>query len=116
MATGVAPISMAIPAPMAAAVAGDVEMPNFDPAVHLAFQPPAQRHTFSEVGLPKPPCLPDLCYTDPFRLFSDEGVRMLRREMLSKRILDNYLKSWDRAPAYIAGHEKVSCLRFSCIA
>ncbi|OAG41600.1 hypothetical protein AYO21_04064 [Fonsecaea monophora] len=85
----------------------DLDLPDFDPAIHLAFQPPAQRHTFGEVGLPKPPHnVPDLCYTDPFPLFSAEGVRILRREMLSKPILDKYLKSWERAPAYVAGHEK----------
>ncbi|KAF4993501.1 hypothetical protein FGRMN_6430 [Fusarium graminum] len=86
----------------------DDYIPDFDPAIHLAFQPPAHRHTFQELGLSEPQNAPDLCYTDPFPLFSEEGVRMLRREMLSKPMLDKYLRSWDRAPAYIAGHEKTA--------
>jgi hypothetical protein len=86
----------------------DLDLPDFDPAIHLAFQPPARRHTFEDLGLPQPENAPDLCVTEPFQLFSEEGVRMLRREMLSKPILDKYLRSWERAPAYIAGHEKVS--------
>jgi hypothetical protein len=103
IATPLAPIPTADPA----ALLDEVELPEFDPAIHLAFRLPAQRHTFGEIGLPKPHNAPDLCYTDPFPLFSEEGVRMLRREMLSKQMLDKHLHSWDRAPAYIAGHEKV---------
>jgi hypothetical protein len=92
------------------AVFGDPHVPDFDPEVHLAFRPPTQIHTFQELGLPQPQNAPNLCYTDPFPLFSEEGVRILRREMLSKPVLDKYLRSWDRAPAYIAGHEKVGSL------
>ncbi|KAF4343967.1 hypothetical protein FBEOM_2074 [Fusarium beomiforme] len=87
---------------------GDLDLPDFDPAIHLAFQPPTHRHTFQDLGLPQPENSPDVCVTEPFQLFSEEGVRMLRREMLSKPILDKYLRSWDRAPAYIAGHEKTA--------
>ncbi|RSL95246.1 hypothetical protein CDV31_013977 [Fusarium ambrosium] len=90
------------------AVFDDPHVPDFDPEVHLAFQPPTQVHTFEELGLPQPQNAPNLCYTDPFPLFSEEGVRILRREMLSKPVLDKYLRSWDRAPAYIAGHEKTA--------
>ncbi|KIW95499.1 uncharacterized protein Z519_04084 [Cladophialophora bantiana CBS 173.52] len=108
MAADVATPLAAIPTAEGATTLDTTELPDFDPAIHLAFQPPAQRHTFSEVGLPKPHNAPDLCYTDPFPLFSEEGVRILRREMLDKRMLDKYLRSWDRAPAYIAGHEKTA--------
>ncbi|KIW64668.1 hypothetical protein PV04_09586 [Phialophora macrospora] len=97
-----------MPASEPATFLDNLELPDFDPAIHLAFQPPAQRHTFSDVGLQKPQNVPDLCYTDPFPLFSEEGVRILRREMLSRQMLDKYLKSWDRAPAYVAGHEKTA--------
>lgn len=88
----------------------DPNVPDFDPEIHLAFQPPTKRYTFQDLGLPQPQNAPDICYTDPFPLFSEEGVRILRREMLSKRMLDKYLRSWDRAPAYMAGHEKVGIL------
>lgn len=90
-----------------------LEIPDFDPNIHLAYQAPVQRHTFQELGLPLPQNSPDLCYTEPFQLFSEEGVRILRREMLGREMLDKYLRSWDRAPAYMAGHEKVSNLLLS---
>ncbi|KAJ4250245.1 hypothetical protein NW762_012060 [Fusarium torreyae] len=94
--------------PMAGVNLDSPDVPDFDPAIHLAFQPPTQRHTFQDLGLPTPHNTPDLCYTEPFPLFSEEGVRILRREMLSKGMLDKYLRSWDRAPAYMAGHEKTA--------
>ncbi|KAG5655219.1 hypothetical protein KAF25_001972 [Fusarium avenaceum] len=85
-----------------------LKIPDFDPNIHLAYQPPVQRHTFQDLGLSQPQNSPDLCYTEPFQLFSEEGVRILRREMLGKEMLDKYLRSWDRAPAYMAGHEKTA--------
>lgn len=80
------------------------EMPKFDPAIHLAFTPPTSRHSFTELGLSKPANAPDICYTEPFQLFSEEGVRMLRREVFRKEFLDKYMRSWERAPCYIGGH------------
>ncbi|KAL1301526.1 hypothetical protein AAFC00_005768 [Neodothiora populina] len=79
-------------------------MPKFDPSIHLAFTPPTARHSFTELGLPKPTNAPDICFTEPFQLFSQEGVRMLRREVFRKEFLDKYLRSWERAPCYISGH------------
>lgn len=83
-------------------------MPPFDPAIHLAFEPPAARHSFTELSLPVPRNAPDMCFTEPFQLFSDEGVRMIRRDLFRKELLDKHLRSWERAPAYISGHEMVS--------
>lgn len=91
-------------------VDGDLfPMPQFDPAIHLAFEPPTKRHSFSEYGLSKPDSCPDVSFTEPFPLFSEEGVRMLRRELLQKKVLDKHLRSWDRAPCYIGAIEPVVC-------
>lgn len=80
------------------------EMPQFDPEIHLNYQPPKARYSFTELGLPKPQNAPDVCYTEPFQLFSEEGVRMIRRELFQKEFLDKYMRSWQRAPCYIGGH------------
>lgn len=85
----------------------DLHMPPFDPAIHLAFEPPTARHSFTDLGLPKPKTAPDMCFTEPFQLFSEEGIRMIRRDLLRKEVLDKHLRSWDRAPAYIGSHEEV---------
>ncbi|RDW77622.1 hypothetical protein BP6252_05675 [Coleophoma cylindrospora] len=86
----------------------DFQMPPFDPAIHLAFEPPTARHSFTELGLPKPETTPDMCFTEPFQLFSEEGIRMIRRDLLRKEVLDKHLRSWDRAPAYIGSHEETA--------
>lgn len=88
-----------------------IVMPAFDPSVHLAFTAPSQRYSFTQLGLEKPLNAPDVCYTEPFQLFSEEGVRMIRRELLSKKVLDNHLSSWPRAPCIIGYHEQVRKLR-----
>lgn len=81
----------------------ELPVPPFDPAIHLNFQPPAKRYTFTELGLPVPKGVPDLCYTEPFQLFSEEGIRMLRREIFRRSFLDKYMRSWERAPCIITG-------------
>ncbi|CAK7216179.1 hypothetical protein SCUCBS95973_002722 [Sporothrix curviconia] len=83
-------------------------MQPFDPKVHLAFEPPSARHSFTELGLRRPATAPDMCYTDPFPLFSAEGVRMIRQELLSEKVLDKHLTSWPRAPCIISYHEETA--------
>jgi hypothetical protein len=83
------------------------DMPPFDPVIHLAFEPPSARHSFTELGLPRPTNTPDMCFTEPFQLFSEEGVRMIRRDLLRKEVLDKHLSAWDRAPCYVGGQEEV---------
>ncbi|KAM0544999.1 hypothetical protein ACHAPJ_011580 [Fusarium lateritium] len=79
-------------------------IPQFDPQIHLNFKPPTTRYSFTELGLEKPLNAPDMCYTEPFQLFSEEGVRVMRREIFRKEFLDKYMRSWARAPCYIGGH------------
>jgi len=86
----------------------DLKMPPFDPAVHLAFEAPSARHSFTELGLKRPKNTPDMCFTEPFQLFSEEGVRMIRRDLLRKDVLEKHLSSWDRAPCIISGHEETA--------
>ncbi|KAL4908870.1 hypothetical protein BDW74DRAFT_174098 [Aspergillus multicolor] len=94
------------PTSLTAAADQELSVPPFDPAIHLNFQPPSKRYTFSELGLPVPKGVPDLCYTEPFQLFSDEGIRMIRREVFRRSFLDKYMKSWERAPCIITGFTK----------
>lgn len=83
--------------------AGD-QLPQFDPKIHLNFIPPKARYSFTDLGLEKPHNAPDLCYTEPFQIFSEECVRVMRRELFRKEFLDKYMRTWARAPCYIGGH------------
>ncbi|CAM1501464.1 Fc.00g034480.m01.CDS01 [Cosmosporella sp. VM-42] len=85
-------------------VESELPITPFDPAIHLNYQPPSTRHAFTELGLPVPKGCPDICYTEPFQLFSREGVRMIRREVFRRSFLDKYMRSWERAPCLISGH------------
>lgn len=88
----------------AATLAVEQQIPEFDPKIHLNFIPPKARYSFTGLGLEKPHNAPDMCYTEPFQLFSEEGVRVMRRELFRKEFLDKYMRVWNRAPCYIAGH------------
>ena len=80
-----------------------IHIPEFDPKIHLNFIPPTVRYSFTKLGLNKPHNAPDTCYTEPFQLFSEEGVRVMRRELFRKELLDKYMRSWSRAPCYVGG-------------
>jgi hypothetical protein len=90
-----------------AEVQDDHYMPPFDPTIHLAFSPPSVRHSFTSLNLPRPATTPDMCFTEPFQLFSEEGIRMIRRDLLRKKVLDKHMSAWERAPCFIGGHEEV---------
>lgn len=62
---------------------------DFEPAKHLAFEPPKSSKSFADLGLPDSPLAP-LAVTSPFPLFTREGVRELRRDVLSKDALEKY--------------------------
>ncbi|KAF7195061.1 hypothetical protein HII31_03529 [Pseudocercospora fuligena] len=81
----------------------------FDPVLHLAFTPPKARYSFTELGLAKPHNAPDTCYTEPFQLFSEECIRLMRRELFQKEFLDKWMRTWDRAPCYIGGFSADDC-------
>jgi hypothetical protein len=100
-------------------VTNDRKIPQFDPEIHLNFEPPTTRYSFTGLRLEKPHNAPDVCYTEPFQLFSEEGVRVMRREIFRQEFLDKYMRSWARAPCYIGGHSanaEVSLVRhLSCV-
>lgn len=62
---------------------------TFDPAVHLAYTPPASKLTMSDIGLPSQGISP-IAVTEPFSLMSVEGVRQLRKDILSTDVLEKY--------------------------
>jgi len=62
----------------------------FDPDVHLAYTPPESRLTFEDLKHPAGQGISPVAVTQPFRLFSDEAIREIRREILSKKVVDEY--------------------------
>ncbi|KAJ0344873.1 hypothetical protein COL154_009826 [Colletotrichum chrysophilum] len=96
-----ATVTLSCPDPLAKAmpmtqeqIEAELYIPPFDPAIHLDYKPPTRRHTFTDLGLPVPKGCPDMCYTEPFHLFSEEGIRMIRREAFRREFLDKYMKTY----------------------
>ncbi|GAA6023443.1 hypothetical protein JCM10207_004414 [Rhodosporidiobolus poonsookiae] len=65
---------------------------KFDPAVHLNYQPPKSRTTMKDLAFEGRGISP-VAFTEPFPLFSLEGVTELRRELLSNEVLSKYTVS-----------------------
>lgn len=84
---------------------GNHEQLKFDPARHLRYVPPEKQYTFTDLGLEAtdPPPPNDMCITEPFDLFTEEAVRLMRRELFQPAVFDNYMHSWARAPCVIRG-------------
>ncbi|KAI5480310.1 hypothetical protein MNV49_001269 [Pseudohyphozyma bogoriensis] len=67
---------------------------KFDPSVHLSLTGELPKQTtFEELGLEGASPLSNIAITEPFHLFSKEGVRELRRELFSDQVQDHFLVS-----------------------
>lgn len=63
-------------------------MVAFDPDVHLAVGSPSYQMSMAELGLE--PGISETAVTAPFSLFTEEAVHLMRREILSQQVLDNF--------------------------
>ncbi|KAF4634467.1 hypothetical protein G7Y89_g3641 [Cudoniella acicularis] len=97
-----------IPATLQSKQYEPVEMPPLDPAIDLDFKLPSAQHSFTELGLSKPSTAPDICFSEPFQLFSEEGVRMIRRYLFRPEVLEKHFRAWERAPGIISGAEQTA--------
>jgi hypothetical protein len=77
--------------------------PTFDPARHLALEPPRNRWRLSDLGYTAADiseCASDVAVAGPFRLLSEEGVALARSVALSLRDL---CRTGDRTAKYLTG-------------
>jgi len=63
---------------------------SFDPAKHLCFQPPTGVYTLKDLQISEESGISPIAITQPFPLFSPDGVRQLRKDLFRKEILDYY--------------------------
>lgn len=82
---------------------------EFDPAVHLDFDPTTvHRVSMSEIGLNPSVALLDFAFTYPFKLLSKEGVRQIRAELTRKEVQQHCRFETRRNPYAIRGVWKYS--------
>lgn len=76
---------------------------KFDPAKHLDVGAPPWKKTMRDFGYDGFDGTSDFAAAAPFRLFTDEAVRLIRNDILSEPVQENHVISCDRNPYMLRG-------------
>ncbi|TAQ90472.1 hypothetical protein B7494_g1200 [Chlorociboria aeruginascens] len=76
----------------------------FVPSAHLAYEEPKYIHTMEDLGYTASQGVSPVAVSEPFPLFSEDAVNIMRREILDKEVLENYSYASDIAPKQIRGY------------
>ncbi|KAI9818226.1 MAG: hypothetical protein M1827_000851 [Pycnora praestabilis] len=79
------------------------QMVQFDPARHLAFAPPAKIHMMRDIGYPEDIGVSPVAVSEPFSLFSQEAIKLMRAEVLSDAVKEHCTYSSDIAACQLRG-------------
>lgn len=81
------------------------EVPSFDPEKHLVFKDTKPTtHSMTDIGLPLSNGVSPVAVSEPFPLFSEEAINIMRKEFLSDEVLEKYSWTSDIAPKQIRGY------------
>jgi hypothetical protein len=76
----------------------------FVPSKHLSYEEPTQVHTMEDIGFPSSNGVSPVAVSEPFRLFSEDAVDIMRSEILDPEVLEKYSYTSDIAPRQIRGY------------
>jgi hypothetical protein len=76
----------------------------FNPSKHLTFEEPSYVHTMEDIGYPSSNGVSPIAVSEPFRLFSEEAVNIMRDEILDPEVQEKYSYQSDIAPRQIRGY------------
>ena len=76
----------------------------FDPSKHLAFEEPSHIHTMEDIGYPAINGVSPIAVSEPFRLFSEDAVNIMRSEILDPEVQEKYSYTSDIAPKQLRGY------------
>ena len=76
--------------------------PCLEPAKHLNFQPPQKVWTMEEIGFADKGVSP-IAVSEPFPLFTEEAIKAMRAEVLSKPVWENCKYSSNLAKCQLRG-------------
>jgi len=76
----------------------------FNPNKHLTYEEPKYIHTMEDIGYSATSGVSPVAVSEPFRLFSEEAVNIMREEILNKEVQENYSYTSDIAPKQIRGY------------
>lgn len=76
----------------------------FHPAKHIQYEEPAHIHTMEEIGFPASRGVSPVAVSDPFRLFSEEAINIMRNEIFDPEVQEKYSYTSDIAPRQLRGY------------
>ncbi|KAF4637115.1 hypothetical protein G7Y89_g957 [Cudoniella acicularis] len=76
----------------------------FDPNKHLAYEEPKYIHTMQDIGFPATKGVSPVAVSEPFHLFSEDAVNIMRAEILDPEVQEKYSYTSDIAPKQLRGY------------
>jgi hypothetical protein len=76
----------------------------FDPSKHLAYVEPAYIHTMEDIGFPASRGVSPVAVSEPFSLFTEEAIDIMRSEILSPEVQEKYTYTSDIAAKQLRGY------------
>jgi hypothetical protein len=76
----------------------------FIPSKHLSYEEPKYVHTMEDIGYSATSGVSPIAVSEPFRLFSEEAVDVMRKEISSKEVMEGYSYTSDIAPKQLRGY------------
>ncbi|KAI9718332.1 MAG: hypothetical protein M1828_006734 [Chrysothrix sp. TS-e1954] len=77
---------------------------DFDPEKHLAFKTPSEIITMPDIGYPEDTGVSPVAVSQPFQLFSDEAVEVMRESIFKPEVMENCKFSSNIAPCQLRGY------------
>ncbi|KAI8222277.1 hypothetical protein K4K54_007021 [Colletotrichum sp. SAR 10_86] len=77
---------------------------TFNPDQHLAFVKDPKKLTLKDVSLPEDIGISPVACSEPFPLFTEEAIQMMRQEIFTTEVWENCLHSTSFAPCQLRGH------------
>ena len=81
-----------------------LENVEFDPAQHLAFEPPERILMMTDIGYTEDTGISPVAVSEPFQLFTPEAVQNFRDECLSDDVFANCLVKSNIAACQLRGY------------
>lgn len=76
----------------------------FDPSKHLAFEEPKHIYTMEDIGYESTSGVSPVAVSEPFRLFTEDAVDIMRSEILDPEVVSKFSCSSDIAAKQIRGY------------
>ncbi|KAF7892654.1 uncharacterized protein EAF02_000192 [Botrytis sinoallii] len=76
----------------------------FKPETHLQYEEPSYIHSMEEIGYSATSGVSPVAVSEPFRLFSEEAVNVMREEIFAKEVQEKYSYTSDIAPKQLRGY------------